>query len=261
MMTKMTWLARVVVIVALGFTAGAPLAQTTTKSITTVRHFEVISVDGNKLVVRDERGTNELTVPDDFRFTVDGKKMAVSELKPGMKGTATVTTKTTVTPVVVTEFRDAVVLSAGPKMVTVRGADGVRRRFSQDELDKRGIQIVKNGQVVRVSDLHEGDALTGTIVSTAPPTVVTEREVEATTVAESKAPPPPAKMAAAEPPKVAAAEPPPPTPAPAVSPPPNAVQPASPAAEPAGLGRMWYVIIAVLVALALFFFLRRRKAP
>ena len=153
-MTKMTWLARVVVIVALGFTAGAPLAQTTTKSITTVRHFEVISVDGNKLVVRDERGTNELTVPDDFRFTVDGKKMAVSELKPGMKGTATVTTKTTVTPVVVTEFRDAVVLSAGPKMVTVRGADGVRRRFSQDELDKRGIQIVKNGQVVRVSDLH-----------------------------------------------------------------------------------------------------------
>jgi hypothetical protein len=46
-----------------------------------VRNFEVISVDGNKLVVRDERGTQELTVPDDFRFTVDGKKMSVSELK------------------------------------------------------------------------------------------------------------------------------------------------------------------------------------
>ena len=32
----------------------------------------------------------EYTVPADFRSTVDGKKMAASELKPGMKGTATV---------------------------------------------------------------------------------------------------------------------------------------------------------------------------
>ena len=40
--------------------------------------------DGNRLVVRDERGTNAYTVPDDFRLTVDGKKMAVKELKPGI---------------------------------------------------------------------------------------------------------------------------------------------------------------------------------
>jgi len=77
------------VVLGLAF-AGASLAQTTSKA--DVRNFEVISVDGNRLVVRDERGTNELTVPPDFRFTVNGKKMSVSELKPGMKGTATVTT-------------------------------------------------------------------------------------------------------------------------------------------------------------------------
>ena len=47
----------VAVVLGLAF-AGAALAQTTSK--VDVRNFEVISVDGNKLVVRDERGTNEL---------------------------------------------------------------------------------------------------------------------------------------------------------------------------------------------------------
>ena len=112
MRTKAAWLSGVIVMVALGLAfAGAPLAQTTTT--VDVRNFEVISVDGNKLVVRDERGTQEFTVPDDFRFTVDGKKMSVSELKPGMKGTATVTTTTTIKPVVVTEVREGVVLQRG----------------------------------------------------------------------------------------------------------------------------------------------------
>ena len=86
MKTKMAWVAGVIV-VALGLTfAGTSLAQTTTTIVP--RNFEVLAVDGNKLVVRDEKGTQEITVPDDFRFTVDGKKMAVSDLKPGMKGIA-----------------------------------------------------------------------------------------------------------------------------------------------------------------------------
>ena len=54
-----------------------------------------------------------ITVPDDFRFTVDGKKMAVSELKPGMKGTATITTTTTIKPVAVTEMREGVSVARG----------------------------------------------------------------------------------------------------------------------------------------------------
>jgi hypothetical protein len=45
----------------------------------------------------------ELTVADDFRFIVNGQPMSVKELKPGMRGRATITTKTTVTPVTVTE--------------------------------------------------------------------------------------------------------------------------------------------------------------
>ena len=67
---------------------------------------------GTDLILRDERGTSDYFVPKDFVFTVDGKKMTVSDLKAGMKGTATVTTTTTITPVVVTEMRSGVVLKA-----------------------------------------------------------------------------------------------------------------------------------------------------
>jgi hypothetical protein len=74
------------------------LAQTTTG--TEVKQFEIVSVDGNTVVVRGENGAaQEITVPADFRLTVDGKPVSVAELKPGMKGTARITTTTVVTPV------------------------------------------------------------------------------------------------------------------------------------------------------------------
>ena len=159
MRTNAGWLSGVIVTVALGLAfAGAPLAQTT--STTDVRNFEVISVDGNKLVVRDERGTQELTVPDDFRFTVDGKKMSVSELKAGMKGTATVTTTTTVKPVFVTELREGEVLRASPISMTVRTADGARK-FTQTELDTKGIRIYKDGNLGPLVRPQEGRQAVG----------------------------------------------------------------------------------------------------
>ena len=191
MRTNATWLPRFMAIVVLGLAfAGVPLAQTTTT--VDVRNFEVISVDGNKLVVRDQKGTHEYTVPQDFRFTIDGKSMAVSDLKAGMKGTATITTTTTVTPVVITEVREAEVLRASDVSVTVRGADGQARRFTQGQLDQKGVQIVKEGRPVRLADLRRGDKLTASIVTSGPPAVLTEQEVQATlaesTVAAAAAP-------------------------------------------------------------------------
>src|SRR4051812_40447104 len=121
--TKGLGLARGMVMVALAFAfVSAAVAQTTTTI--DVRDFEVIAVDGNKLVVRDQKGTQEYTVPDNFPFMVDGKRMSVSDLKAGMKGTATVTTTVTLTPVVVTEVREGQVLRASDTSVTVRGVDG-----------------------------------------------------------------------------------------------------------------------------------------
>jgi len=237
--------------------AGAPSAQTTTK--VDVRNFEVISVDGNKLVVRDERGANELTVPDDFRFTVDGKKMSVSELKPGMKGTATVTTTTTIKPVFVTEVKEAVVLKAGPGSMVIRDTQGVTKRFTQDELDERGMLIMKDGRVIRIGQLREGDVLTTTmIVSKAEPVVVTEKDVQATTLAQAKAEP---KAESATMQAATKADAPQTAPAPpSASPPPSTVQPPPPPSEASGLGMTWYVLIALLIVAVLFFVARRRKA-
>lgn len=251
------WLSRIVVMVTLGLAfAGAPLAQTTTT--VDVRNFEVISVDGNKLVVRDQRGTNEYTVPNDFRFTVDGKKLSVSELKAGMKGTATVTTTTTIKPVAVTEIREGVVLSTGMGSMIVRDAEGVRKKFTQDQLDQRGVQIVKDGRVMRMDELKKGDMLTATIITQVAPVVVTEQEVQATLAASTPEPAPTKVASAATPAQPAPAAS--PQPAPAPSPQPSAAQPTSPPVEKSGLGLVWYLVIAVLVVLIVFAMRRRKQA-
>ncbi len=261
MRMKARWLCDLVVLIAFGLAfAGTASAQTT--SLVDVHNFEVISVDGNKLVVRDERGTQELSVPDDFRFTVDGKQMAVSDLKPGMKGTATVTTTTTVKPVFVTEVREAEVLRATPVSITVRTADG-SRRFTQTEVDSKGIQIFKNGNPVRLGDIRRGDKLSATVVTNGPPNVLTEKEVEAV-LAEPEPAPAVVAAAPAQPatPATTPAAAPAATPAatPAPSPPPSAPPPASPAAEQSGLGLMWYVVIAAIIALVIFFMRRKKQA-
>ena len=261
MRTKATWLSAVIVAVALEFAlAGNASAQTTTT--VDVRNFEVISVEGNKLVVRNEKGTHEYTVPDDFRFTVDGKQLSVSDLRAGMKGTATVTTTTTIRPVVVTEVREAEVLRASDLSVTVREAGGDTRRFTQAELGDRGIRIVRDGQPVRIAELQRGDKLTATIITNGPPVVLTEQEVQAT-LAESKVEPAKVELAKVEPAttQVATAANVAQPAASAGSSQPSAAPPASRPDERSGMGLTWYVAIAVLIALALIVFMRRRKRP
>jgi LPXTG-motif cell wall-anchored protein len=158
-------------------TAGVILAQTSTTTET--KKFQVIAVDGNQLVVRLPEGTRELTVPDDFRFNVDGKALSVRELKPGMAGTATITTKTTVTPVTVTEVKNGTVTKALGTSIIV-ATEGGYKMFSQSDIDKRGVKIMREGQPAQVSDFRENDRLTATIITSKPPRVMTEREVNAT---------------------------------------------------------------------------------
>jgi hypothetical protein len=158
-------------------TAGAAPAQTTTTSET--KKFQIISVDGNTLVVKLPEGTREMTVADDFRFNVDGKMLSVQELKPGMAGTATITTKTTVTPVTVTEVKNGTVVHALGQSIIVRTAEGEVKQFTQSDIDKRGVKIMREGKVAEISDFRANDKLTATIVTTKPPRVMTEREVTA----------------------------------------------------------------------------------
>lgn len=165
-------------ILGLGVGAVSAHQAPTTSTSTQVRQFEIVSVDGNKVVVKGDQGFREITVADDFRLSVDGRPVGVRDLKPGMKGTATVTTTTTSTPVVVTEVKDGVVMSKTGNSIIVRTASGIKM-FSEGDVAKRGVRILRDGQPLAFTDLNTGDHLTATIVTTHPPKVMTQRQVDA----------------------------------------------------------------------------------
>jgi len=149
-----------------------------------------------------------MAVADDFRFNVDGKMLSVRELKAGMSGTATITTKTTTTPVVVTEIKNGTVMQNMGTSILVRTETGMKM-FSQADIDKRGIKIWRDGKLAEISDFRANDKLTATIVTTKAPQVMTEREVQATLAKSGgAAPAAPAAAPAAKPaPAPAAAAP------------------------------------------------------
>jgi len=175
--------------------AGVASAQTTTIS-TEAKTFEVIAVNGNHIVVKLPEGTKELTVPEDFRFTVNGAPLAARELKPGMTGTASITTTTKVTPVTVTEVKNGTVMQKSGGSIIVRTDEGFKM-FTQGDVDKRGVTIVRDGKAVTISELHTNDQLTATIVTSLPPTVMTEKEVELKTKTKATAAAPAAASAPA----------------------------------------------------------------
>ena len=72
------------VVVVLGAFVCLTAAVTSAHQATTTtetKKFEVIAVDGNQLVVKLPEGTKELTVPDDFRFTVNGQQLSVQRVE------------------------------------------------------------------------------------------------------------------------------------------------------------------------------------
>jgi LPXTG-motif cell wall-anchored protein len=211
------WVLSAAISIGLSGLAVVASAQTSTTS-TETKQFQVVSVDGNKVVARTAEGTKEYTIPEDFRFTVDGKQVSVHELQPGQKGTAKITTITTTTPVHVTEVKNGEVMQASGSSVIVRTANGIKM-FNEGDLQKRNVTIIKDGKPVSLSDLHTGDRLTATIVTEGTPKVMTQRQVAAVL---SGAPAPAATTGTRTPPPVAA------TPAPAAAAPAPA-----PAAAPA----------------------------
>jgi len=169
------------VMLGIGAVAGTPLpttAQQTTRS-TETKQFEIVSVNGNRVVVKGQAGAQEITVGPDFNMTVDGKVVTVRDLKPGMKGTARITTTSTTTPVHVTEVRNGVVMRKVGNSIIVRRDDNTVQMFSEEDVTKRHARITRGGQPIAIADLNEGDRLSATIVTDAPPKVMTQREVDA----------------------------------------------------------------------------------
>ena len=248
----------------------SPIASQAQTTVTNREsNFEIIAVDGNRLVVRDQLGTRELTVPPDFRFTVNGKSLAVSDLHAGMKGTAVVTTTTIQRPVYVTTIKQGTVTYQTARSIQIKESNGVVHKFTQSEVDKRGIQLYMGDQPIRVSQLNPGDTITAVIVTEGKPEILTAKEVNAQLAAAPA--PAPAAAAPAPEPEPAAAETPAAAPAAEPTPEPQAMEQAAP--EPAPVetapapetpkpffSNPFFMLLLLIIAIALIWVLMRRRA-
>ena len=251
--------------------AIALLSPITTHAQTTVTsreiNFELIAVDGNVLVVRDQNGTRELTVPPDFRFTVDGKSLAVSDLKAGMKGRAVVTTTTTQRPVYVTTVKSGTVTNQTGRTVVIKEDEGEIHRFTQTETDARGIRLYMDGKAIQVRDLNRGDRISATIVSEGKPEIVTAQAVDAQLAATPTPTPVPApasetaeETAVESPAAEPAAEPQAVEPAPA----PVVAETEAASVEPAPLPKpytknpFFWLIVSIIILALIWVLIRRR---
>jgi len=210
-------------IIALLVALCLPLAAQSSQQVE-VRRGKVVYLSGNELVVKMQDGTvKNFTVPADASFTVDGKKMGLSDLKPGMELTQTITTTTTQKTINSVRTVSGTVWQVNAPYV-IATIDGKNRQVKVPD----GTQFDIDGQKLTVFDLKKGMKFTAHIATATPETVVS-RSASVT----GTAPPPPAKPIET-PPQVgvllieevqappvqqaAAAPPPEPAPAPAAAP-------------------------------------------
>jgi hypothetical protein len=260
------------VLLALGL-LGPIAAEAQTTVTSRESNFELLAVDGNKLVVRDQNGTRELIVPQDFRFLVDGKSLGVSDLHAGMKGRATVSTTTIQRPVYVTTIKQGTVTYQTARSIQIKEDDGRVHKFTQSEVDDRGIRLYMGDSPIRVSQLNPGDKITAVIVTDGQPEILTAQQVSAQLAAEAEAAP----AAAAPEPEPAAAETPAASPAaepgaeaqameqaaPAAAPAAPAVAPAEEASVPAlpepYFKHPFFMLLVLIIIIALIWVLMRRR--
>ncbi|HMK71881.1 MAG TPA: hypothetical protein VK454_01005, partial [Myxococcaceae bacterium] len=120
------------------------------------------------------------TVPQDFKFQLDGKSVGVADLRPGMKVSAVITDTTTTQVVTVTREVSGKVLVVGLDGVLIQNAKtGKMTEYKSKDVSGRDITILRDGKPIKLTDLKVGERLNATIITTLPPQVVTQREVKA----------------------------------------------------------------------------------
>ena len=173
--------------------AGFAAAQTTNYEI---KQGTVISVYGNHLVVKMASGeTKDVEVPEGFMFTVDGRSVPLSALKPGTKLTSTVKTTTTPQTVQTTEIKNAEVVKTWGNTVILRGEDGKLKQYNKVP---DNITLTRDGKEMHPRDLAAGMRVTATLVHTSV-VEITEKDVAVAGQAPAKPKPAPRRAAAPAP--------------------------------------------------------------
>ena len=136
-----------------------------------VKRGTVVYVAGNDLVVRMEDGQlRDFVVPSDSKFTVDGKEIGLHDLTPGTKLTQTITVTTEERMVTEVRTVDAKVLEVRPPYLTVMTGDKeIYVRVPE------GTRFTINGKEMKLSDLHAGMQVQGTLVTAVPTTVAVRK--------------------------------------------------------------------------------------
>ena len=152
--------------------------NTTTTSIkhgtpsfeTTVKNAEVVYVEGNDLVLKQEDGSIEhLVVPSSDRFYVGGKTLSVSDLKTGTKLTQTITTATTPRYVnSVRVLKGKVWHVSAPHSIIITLPDHTNHRYEVPSHAK----FTVNGQPKTVFEVRKGMNIQATIVSDSTESIV-----------------------------------------------------------------------------------------
>ena len=163
----------------------------------TVKSGVVESVAGNKIVVKESDGLHEYNLPDGFKFQINGQSVGVDQLKPGMKVDAVITDKVTTRNVKVTRVASATVMQVAPGGIVVKTANGDLKSYNFKDAQGNDVYYVQDGKEISLRDVKKGDKLSGTLVTSLPPTQTSQR----TAVARATAPaePAPAEVAAAAP--------------------------------------------------------------
>jgi hypothetical protein len=136
-----------------------------------VRRGTVVYVSGNDLVVRmDNNQLRDFVVPSDTKFTVDGKEVGLQDLTPGTKLTQTIAIIAEDRMIMDVRTVDAKVLEVKPPYLTVMTGD--KERYVRVP---EGSRFTVNGKEMKLSDLHAGMQVQGTLVTAVPTTVVVRK--------------------------------------------------------------------------------------
>lgn len=181
--------------------APVALAQTATTTESTsvsqqVKRGEVQAVYGNKVVMKEADGLHEYTVPEGFKFQLDGKDVGVDQIKPGMMIGALITDKVTTRQVTITRVASGTVMQVAPGGIVVKDEKGDLKSYNFKDAEGNDLYYIKDGKEVSARSVKKGERLSGTFVTTLPPQQISQRSVKAKAVAPAPASEPVAVAAA-----------------------------------------------------------------
>jgi hypothetical protein len=170
---------------------GQATATSTTESTSVSRQVKggvVQAVAGNKVVLREADGLHEYTLPDGFKFDVNGQPVGVDQVQPGMTVGAMITDRVTTRQVRETRVASATVMQVAPGGIVVKTADGNLKSYDFKDAAGNDIYFVRDGKQVSLRDVKKGERLSGTFITTLPPQEITQRSAVASAAAPEPAP-------------------------------------------------------------------------